>query len=135
MDAMTQDSAGDSLRLELQAPSSVRTREVVSFVVRVENVSTRPVDLYLRGRDLTVDIIVRDARGVEMWRRLDGAVIPAIIRLETLAAGGMLELSDEWRQTTSAGAVLPAGVYTVHGEFLTDNRPLVTPPITLRIGD
>jgi hypothetical protein len=123
----------DSLSLGIQAPGRVSPGEPVPVVLRVENVSGRTLDLYLRGRTIAFDIVVTDTDGRVVWRRLEGEVIPAILRIETLEAGAALELEASWDQRSSAGEPAVAGLYRVHGELLTEADPLVTPAVPLRV--
>jgi hypothetical protein len=123
----------DTLRLGIAAPERVPTGEPVPIALRVENVSGRALELHLRGRTVAFDLVVFDADGRELWRRLEGESVPAILRLESLAAGEVLELTDAWDQRTGAGERVPTGVYQLRGEILTDGEPLVTPERPLRI--
>jgi hypothetical protein len=124
----------DSLRLHLDVPDRVRTGEPVPIGIRVQNVSGGPLDLYLRGRTIAFDIVVSREPGEIVWRRLEGEVIPAILRIETLRPGEVLELSDVWDQRDDHGRAVPAGSYAVRGEILTEGpEPLTTPPRRLRI--
>jgi hypothetical protein len=124
----------DSLRLSLGVPVEVAAGAPVPVTIALENVSGRPLDLYLRGRTtIAFDIVVLDAAGDTTWRRLEGAIIPAILRLEILAPGQVLELSDEWDQRDDAGRPVGAGDYSAYGEVLTEGAPLRTGHIKLRI--
>jgi hypothetical protein len=123
----------DSLRLSLGVPAHSAAGTPVPFTLTVENVSGRPLDLYLRGRTIAFDIVVLDSAGVPVWRRLEGEMIPAILRLDALAPGQLLELSDQWDQRDNAGRPASAGDYTAYGEVLTEGAPLRTPHVTLRI--
>ena len=96
------ESQGDSLRLRVEVPASVRQGTSVPVTLRVENVSPRPVELYLRGRTIAFDVIVARAGGQVVWRRLDGAAIPAIVQLRVLAPGEALVLRATWDQRTGA---------------------------------
>jgi hypothetical protein len=126
-------TSSDSLRLSLGVPVEVAAGVSVPVTITLENVSGRPLDLYLRGRTIAFDIVVLDAVGVTTWRRLEGVVIPAILRLETLTPGQVLELSDQWDQRDNAGRPVGAGDYSVYGEVLTEGAPLRTADVTLRI--
>jgi hypothetical protein len=123
----------DSLRLSLGVPALSATGTPVPFTLTVENVSGRPLDLYLRGRTIAFDIVVLDLDGVPVWRRLEGEVIPAVLRLESLAPGQLLELSDEWNQRDNAGRPVSAGNYSAYGEVLTEGAPLRAAHVPLRI--
>jgi hypothetical protein len=124
---------GDSLRLSLGGPVEVAMGVPVPFMLTLENVSGRPLDLYLRGRTIAFDIVVLDTAGATIWRRLEGEMIPAVLRLETLAPGQVLELSGQWDQRDNAGRPVRAGDYTAYGELLTEAAPLRTGTVTLRI--
>jgi hypothetical protein len=118
--------SADSLRLELLAPAAAPAHTTVAFTLRAHNTAARTFELYLRGREIAFDIIVLDAQGSHVWRRLKGEMIPAILRLEPLAPYAALELVAEW----SGGE---AGDYTAYGELLTDGEPLRSPPVILRL--
>lgn len=131
MDGLTVHA--DSLELGLEVQEQARIGEPVRITFRAENMSGRTLDLSLRGRTIAFDVIVSDAEGVVVWRRLQDAVIPAILRIETLEPGGVLEVDDTWDQRTNAGDPVPSGTYTLRGELLTDASPLRTPETSLRI--
>jgi hypothetical protein len=111
----------DSLRLHLDVPDRVRTGEPVPIGIRVQNVSGGPLDLYLRGRTIAFDIVVSREPGEIVWRRLEGEVIPAILRIETLRPGEVLELSDVWDRT----ALSAAGIHAAPAGW--SHRPLRRP--------
>ena len=69
-----------------------------------------------------------------MWRRLQDEAIPAILRIEVLKPGAVLELEDTWDQRGNGGAPVPADEYRIRGEILTEFEPLVTASEALRIG-
>jgi hypothetical protein len=125
----------DSVRLHLDVPGQVRVSDRIPIAVRVENVTDRTLDLYLTGRPLAWDVIVTDATGAVVWRRLEGEIIATALRIETLAPGAALELDDAWDQRTKDGAAVAAGTYSVRAEILTETQPLVTPARELRIVD
>jgi hypothetical protein len=125
--------SADTLRLRIQAPEVVAPGERVPMTLRVENLSGGALDLYLRGRTIAFDLVVTRPDGSIVWRRLEGAVVPAILRIETLGADGVLELNDSWDQRSDTGARVPPGDYLVRGELLTEGEPLATPETLLRI--
>src|SRR5262245_31840654 len=86
----------ESLRLELLAPSRVRAAAPVTLRLRVQNVSQRAVDLYLRGRNVTFDVVIARASGEVVWQRLEGEIIPAIVHLRPLKPGERLEAETVW---------------------------------------
>jgi len=65
---------------------------------------------------------------------LEGEFVQAILRIETLAPGGTLELNATWNQRSNTGERVQPGAYTVRGELLTEGAPLVTAEVPLRIG-
>lgn len=123
----------DSLRLHLELPEEVGEGVALPMTLRVENVLERHLDLYLTGRPIAFDLVVTDEEGGVVWRRLEGQVVPMVLRIETLAPGGVLELTGRWDQRSNAGDPVPPGVYTVRGEVLAEDGPLVTPARRVRI--
>jgi hypothetical protein len=122
------------VHVELVAPSRVRPGAPVPFLVRLTNTSPRPVDATFVGRSITFDIAVADARGRELWRRLDGETVPMVLQLRTLAPGEAIELANVWNQRRRDGTPLPPGEYVVTAEIPTgDAEPLRAPAIRLRI--
>jgi hypothetical protein len=121
----------DSLRLALEAPDRVRPGEEVTLTLRVENVSGRPLDLYLRGRTIAFDLVVTDEAGDPVWSRLRGELIPAILRVEHLEPGGHLVLQDSWHLERDSGEPVPSGSYRILGLLLTEGEPLSTPTRTM----
>lgn len=128
-----QTPKSDSLALHLDVPDSVASGMPVTIRFRVENVSSRNVDLYLLGREVTFDVIVRSRDGSAVWRRLENQVVPAILRVEPLAPGGTIDLQATWDQQTGSGQLVPAGDYGVEAELLTEDQPLRSSRATLRI--
>ena len=123
----------DTLRLTLDVPREVARGAPVPFVFRVENVAGRPLELYLRGRTIAFDVVVTDAAGRPVWRRLEDEVIPAIVRLEELAPGAALTLRATWDQRTARGVPVGDGEYRAHAELLTETTPLASPPASFRL--
>jgi len=127
-------AAPASLRLRLEMPPEVRAGEVVPIVLRLENSGDRPLELYLRGRTIAFDVVVARPDGHVVWRRLQGEIIPAVVRVELLGPGEALELRGEWDQRTSGGEPVAPGAYVAHGVVLTDApRPFTTDGVSLRI--
>jgi hypothetical protein len=122
------------IRVELEAPSRVRPGDPVPFVLRLTNDGAHETDATFVGRSITFDVIVADAHGREVWRRLDGMVVPMILQLRTLAPGEVVELANVWDQHHRDGTPLPPGEYVVIGEIPTgDADPLRAPAVRLRI--
>ena len=118
----------------LDVPGSVPAGATVPIKLRVRNTSSAPLDLYLRGRDVTFDIAITDSAGDAVWRRLTGEPVQAILQLRTLAPAEVLELSHDWDQKSQRGSLVPPGRYTVRGSVLTDGTTtLESPPAQLEI--
>lgn len=127
-------ASGRGPALSLSAPARVGPGEPVPVAVRVSNTNTDPLELYLRGRRPTLDIVVRDSAGGIVWRRLHGEVIPAIVHVMVLQPGASFELRGEWDQATVAGTPVSPGVYQVRGELLIDRvDPLETSPVSVEV--
>lgn len=124
-----------AVRVELDTGGQVRRGADVALIVRVTNTMDRPVDLYLTGRPVAFDVIVSDAGGRVWWRRLEGRTIAMALRLESLAPGASLVLSDRWDQRSGAGETVPVGDYQVRAEVFTESGVLRSVPHTLRIVD
>ncbi|HSL72100.1 MAG TPA: BsuPI-related putative proteinase inhibitor, partial [Longimicrobiales bacterium] len=77
-------------------PAVVRSTDTVEVTLRITNVSGRRVDLNLQGRDILFDIVVADAAGETVWRRLAGRTAQAILQLKPLAPSQGFELRDYW---------------------------------------
>ena len=127
------DVRDDSLRIRLQLPASVRRGEDVPITLVVENLSDRRLDLHLLGRTIAFDLVVSRDDGTEVWRRMQGAVVPMILRLEPLEAGTAMELPGSWPVRSNDGSLAPPGEYTVRGELFTEGTSLLTNPARFRI--
>jgi intracellular proteinase inhibitor BsuPI len=122
------------IRFEIDLPRQVAAGEPVPITLRAKNTGPKPIDLYLRGREIAFDITVANEDGETVWRRLEGRTVPAILQVRTLSPGESLELSDVWDQQSNAARPAGPGLYTVEGTFPTDSRPPAkTPSATLRI--
>lgn len=120
--------------VSLVVPNSAVAGAVVPIKLRVTNETSAPLDLYLRGREITFDIAITDSTGDAVWRKLEGEVIPAILQLRTVGPGEVLELTHAWDQRSQRGNQVPPGRYTVRGSILTDGRStLESEPGTLEI--
>ena len=103
------------------------------FVFSVRNPTEHAIDLILRGRTSTFDVIVARDDGKIVWRRLENEIIPAIIRVVTLAPADGIELSTVWDQRTPKDEYAEAGIYVARGLLLVEGEPLETPAINFRI--
>ena len=125
-DSVTADRP-DSLRLHLLAPATARPGEPVPITIRVVNGGDRPLELHLQGRDIVFDVVVKSEAGAVVWRRLEGAFVQGILRLETVAPGASFDLHATWIPAA-------AGTYTIEGVLPTDEpAPLRTPMARLRV--
>lgn len=126
--------ASDSVSIELELPADVAHGQSIPIVVRARNTTDRQLDVYLRGREPTVDIRVRDAASRVVWERLRDEIIPAIVQLRTLAPGEALEVRLDWDQRTNDEEPVAPGTYTIRASLLTETEPLwsETAEITIR---
>ena len=121
-------SAADSLELGLLLSPEARAGEPMTAILRVKNRAGRPLDLYLRGRTVTVDVVAERGDGGQVWRRLDGAVVPAIVHHRRLGPDEALDVPISWSWN------LPVGEYRLHALLLTEGEPLASErvPVVLR---
>lgn len=106
----------------LEVPQNVAVGAPVPISIRVKNETAAPLDLYLRGREVTFDIAIADSTGDGVWRRLEGEVTQAVLQLKTLAPGEVMELSHTWDQKSQRGLQVPPGRYRVRANILTDGQ-------------
>ena len=104
----------------------------VRFRLVVSNTADHAVDLYLRGREPTLEVEVARESGEVVWRNLEGVVIPAALQLVTLAAGERLELSADWDQRVN-GKPAAAGSYVVSASLLAEEVQLLARPARLHL--
>lgn len=123
-----------SMTLEVVLPASARVDEAVPITLRLTNTSRKPATVYLQGRPVAFDIVISRRDGALVWRRLEGAVIPAVLQVRSLAPGEFLEFSDTWSQRSNLGEAAGPGDYLVTGVLPTDPpAELRTKPVPLRI--
>ncbi len=126
--------APDSLQLKITVPARVRAGEPVPVSLRVTNHGNAPVTLYLQGRPIAFEVVVRRTSGDVVWRRLEGATVAMILQVRTLAPGESLGFNDVWSQQTRAGTPVKPGDYTVTAELpIEGHRPLRTTSVPLHI--
>ncbi|SRR6266542_4161091 len=133
LEVMTQ-SIPRGLSIELDVPVVAPLGAPVTITIRMKNVGSVPLELYLRGREIAYDIAIMGSGGETVWRRLNGAIVPAILRLEILEPGGVIELRDSWNQRDRAGELVPPGVYTIRGRVLSERDDLEPSPVEIRLG-
>jgi hypothetical protein len=122
------------LSIELDATDAAPLGAPVLITIRVKNLGKIPLELYLRGREIAYDIAIMGSGGETVWRRLEGAIVPAILRLEILEPGGVIELRDSWNQRDRAGELVPPGVYTILARVLSERDDLEPSPAKIRLG-
>lgn len=103
------------------------------ITLRVRNPGDHAIDVYMRGRSPTFDVIISREDGATVWRRLHNEVIPAIALVRTLEPAEQLELSAEWDGRDSAGEPVGAGNYTARALLLVEGPPLATPPVSFAL--
>jgi len=118
----------------IRAPKTVAAGATIPISMRIENTSSEPLELYLHGREATYDFIVTSSDGDIVWRRLEGQVVQAILRVDVLAPGQVLELRDSWNQRDNAGKRVAPGSYLVRGILLGEgSSTLESPAVPVRI--
>ena len=116
--------APDSLRRELIAPERARAGTPVEIVLRITNITNKPLDLSLQGREIVFDVAVTNEQGHEVWRRLQGQTAQSILQLKTLAPGEALELRTAWNPRTN-----DRGEHTISADIKTDGPPILFRPV------
>jgi hypothetical protein len=120
--------------LQIVLPVTVRSGEAVPITLRLTNTNRKPATAYLQGRPVAFDVIVSRHDGSVVWRRLEGAVVTAVLQVRSLAPGAVLEFHDTWPQRTNLGAAVEPGEYLVTAVLPTDPpAELRTRPVSLRI--
>ncbi|HUF49852.1 MAG TPA: BsuPI-related putative proteinase inhibitor [Longimicrobiales bacterium] len=119
----------DSLQLTTIVQTPVPAGERAAITLTAVNVSGRPLELYLAGREPTADVVVRDAAGAVIWQKLRGAAVQAIVQLKLLPAGDSLTLHESWDVPDTA-----SGEYLIEAVLLTDAAPLRFPRGRITVG-
>jgi hypothetical protein len=118
----------------LIVPVTVPRGIPVPIRMQFENTTPDPLELILRGREPAYDFVVTAASGKVVWRRLAGEMVFAILRIEIINPGQILEFRDSWDQHDNAGDLVPPGTYTLRGVILSDgNSTLESAVIPFRI--
>lgn len=124
----------DSVTFRVHAPSSVRAGDPVPIELVLTNRTERPLTIELQGRPLAFDISVRRADGGEVWRRLEGQVISAVLAVRELAPADSLTFEAVWDGRLRDGRPAPPGQYRITGSLPTDTpEGLTTPAASLQI--
>jgi intracellular proteinase inhibitor BsuPI len=111
------------LSVSLEGPNSVLSGSPVTFRLLVRNTSEQTVDLYLRGREPTADVVVSSERGDVVWHSLAGLVVPAVLQIRSLTPGDALDVSVVWDQRR-ANAPPPPGRYVVRASLLVEGEAI-----------
>ena len=127
------DSLADTLRLTLGPAREIRSGAAVTFTLRAENTAGRALDLYLTGREPTIDVELLDASGRSLWRRLEDEVVPAILQLVPLAAGDSLVVRATWPGRLRDGRAPEPGDYTARARLLTEGGSIESPTVAVRV--
>ena len=114
------------MTLDVLLPGTVHVGDSVPITLRVTNTGSKPATLYSQGRPTAFDILVAKPDGKLVWRRLNHAVISAVLQVRELAPGEVVEFTGSWDQRQDDGQGVPAGEYRVTGILPTD------PPAQLR---
>ena len=116
-------------------PARVNAREPVPISLNVWNPTARPIDLCLRGRTTTFDVVICAADGATVWRRLEGQIIPAIVHVRQLVPAKKLRLATVWDQRARDGKPVGGGEYRARGFLLLEGEPLETEEVAFSIFD
>jgi hypothetical protein len=120
--------------IDLSVPGDVRRGEAVPIKVRIVNRSAESVEVYLRGRTITVDVVVTAEGGQQIWSSIGDDVVPGIIQFRRFAPREAIDTTLTWHQMTSEGTPAPSGDYLVQALLLTDEpEPLRSSAVRLRV--
>jgi hypothetical protein len=119
-------------RVWLEAPDTVSRGTRVKLRLILLNDSDSAVDLCLRGREPTMEVVVNDENGETVWRRLAGEMIPAVLQLRSLAPGEQLDVSADWDLRVDGTLVAP-GAYLVRASLVAEDQVLEASPVRLDI--
>ena len=119
--------------VRLEAPEFAREGTLVEYSISVENTGDAPLELHLQGREIVFDLSVVGDEGRIVWRRLEGKVSQAILRVEILQPGESFSVHDTWDQKDLSGRRVAPGFYTLQASLPTDAAPLVSQDRLLHI--
>jgi len=124
----------DSVAFRVELPPAAHAGEPVPIALRLTNRTERLLTLVLQGRPLAFDVAVAGPDGAIVWRRLEGAVVPSILAVRTLAPAESLTFETVWDGRGRDGSPAPPGRYLVTGTLLTDTpEGLATRPAPLEL--
>jgi hypothetical protein len=84
------------LAFTISAPQSARVGHPVPIVLRLTNMSDRPIEARFLGRTIAFDIVVQGDDEAIVWRRLGERAGQSILQIRALAAGETMEWRDSW---------------------------------------
>jgi hypothetical protein len=119
--------------VRLRAPEFATPRTPVGYSVVITNEGDEPLELNLSGREINFDLIVTGKGGERVFSRLSEGATQSILRLETLAPGESITLSDSWDQRDSTGNFVAPGFYTLQALVMTDSEPFISQDALLHI--
>ena len=111
------------LELRLEIPERVRPGEPVPMRLVLANRGDAPVEVELGGSPIAFDLVVTAPDGAEVWRRLRGRPVEAILQLRTVEPGGEIDFADRWDQRDDRGRPVEPGSYRVHGVLPVPGSP------------
>jgi hypothetical protein len=124
----------DSVAFRVEVPPAVPAGRPVPIELRLTNKTERPLTLALQGRPIAFDVAVAREDGSVVWRRLQGAVVSAILAVRTLEPAESLVFQTGWSGRLGDGSPAPPGRYRVTGNLPTDTpEGLQTLPAPLRL--
>lgn len=124
----------DSVAFRVEVPAAAPAGEPVAIVLRLTNKTERPLTLALQGRPIAFDVTVTREDGTLVWRRLEGAVVSAILAVRRLEPAESLVFETVWDGRRPDGSPAPPGGYQVTGALPTDTpEGLTTLPTPLRL--
>lgn len=125
----------DGLVLHLELPARAARGAPVPIRLALENRGDAPVAVGLGGRPVAFDLLVARPDGAELWSRLHGQGIAAVLQERRLAPGEVLHFQDSWNQRDNQGRQVPPGRYLVWGVLPVVDRPggVKTGPVPLEI--
>lgn len=112
-----------SLVLHLELPERAARGAPVPIRLALHNRGGAPVTVGLGGRPVAFDFLVTRPDGSEVWSRLHGQAIAAVLQERRLAPGEVLRFEDTWNQRDNQGRQVPAGRYLVRGDLPVVDRP------------
>ena len=104
------------------------------ITLRVRNPGDHAIDVYMRGRSPTFDVIISREDGTKVWHLLQNEIIPAIALVRTLAPAEQFEVSAEWDGHDSLDNPVAAGNYSARGLLLVEGEPLKSPSVSFALG-